>query len=414
MISAKTPFLVREKFFTFLLLISILCMGPFYFNILVPELKIIAAFSVLVMVSLLLTIKSIKYNEMIVNIILIEMASLLVLSSIHQDFSYFKTVFSSHVYLLLVYIFIKTFLNSEKVIRLFLILVVIMSMLSFFTFLLIFFGVHLPFTEDIANDGRVLYNFYTTFTVAYYPNVNIMRPGGYFDEPGMMAFILVLALILNDLTIQNKLFKVIFIITGLSTLSIAFMIIVTIYLIISSSFFSKIKYLFLFFFIIVVMNIFFHNTYMFKVLTHYTIDRILTPSNGAGLSEGDNRTPELLKSLSILENNPNKLLFGLGYTNVKDKYKNTLSSNPMAPILTNGLFGLVLFLHFFVIIIFPIKGAMINYKINKEHVAISIALLLLLLQRPSPFGIFTMLLSLFVVENLYKKIKYGVRYENSN
>lgn len=405
----------KTIFYYTILLFSIIFMGPFYFNILMPELKLIPIICASIIIFLFMYKEKIIYDKFILNILAIEVFCFLLLTFVHEDITYLQTAFNSHLYLIFIYLFIKNFFDKNEVLYFIFSIISIMSIFSVIAFSLIIVGVNLPFVETLSYDERPLYNFFITFSVAYYQDLSLLRPAGFFDEPGMLAFVLFISIILNDLTLKNKFFRFVFIVAGFCTLSLAFILIYSFYFFTNLGFIKKIKYVFLIFISIFILFILFQDSYVFEVVNHHTIGRLAFYENSEGFFHGDNRTPEVLKSFDLLLSEPSKFIFGFGYQEIINRYGYTLSSNFIAPILYNGILGYVLFLHYLVIVFKPFKRVMLNFKINKQEFIIALSLLLLIIQRPIPFGILTMLLIIFIIESLYNKNNIGVKVnENSN
>jgi hypothetical protein len=62
----------------------------------------------------------------------------------------------------------------------------------------------------------------------------IFRPGGVFTEPGMLSTFLIFSIFLNHVTKKRKYLNILFIITGLSSLSLLFILFIPFYLLVTS------------------------------------------------------------------------------------------------------------------------------------------------------------------------------------
>ena len=101
----------------------------------------------------------------------------------------------------------------------------IIIILSIFLFFLLLGGVLLPFIE-FAPDGRPHYFFYigATNSITHFGSSFFIRTAGFTDEPGRLALMLSFLLVLNEFTFRKNVYRVILILAGFFTFSVAFII----------------------------------------------------------------------------------------------------------------------------------------------------------------------------------------------
>lgn len=107
--------------------------------------------------------------------------------------------------------------------------IALQAMLAVVGFILVFVGILGPLIEFPNIDGRPIFYFGCTFSNAVYGN--IIRPSGFFDEPGALAFWGIYVLVINKIFIGNKRLEFILIASLVFTLSLAYYIQLIIYLV---------------------------------------------------------------------------------------------------------------------------------------------------------------------------------------
>lgn len=140
----------------------------------------------------------------------------------HNDSSYLTRI----VLMLVVYMALLYAYNSCKGLLLFLKLfnglIIIMAIGGTLCFFLVLFEVVTPVFDFSNVDGRTAYCFGLTCTNTYVGN--LIRYGGYFDEPGAMANWGMFALLFNKLFIKNQKYENALVICLFFTLSLAYYI----------------------------------------------------------------------------------------------------------------------------------------------------------------------------------------------
>jgi len=155
---------------------------------------------------------------------------------IHKDGSYLTRI----VFIIASYIFISSLdriVGLKEIIRLNNGWMALQSCFGAIAFVLLFIGIIHPLAEYTLVDGRPFYFFGITCSNAVYGN--IMRPAGFFDEPGALACWGIYALVFNKLFVDNKRVEYVLIVTLLFTLSLAYYVQLLLYLLLFYS--NKLK-----------------------------------------------------------------------------------------------------------------------------------------------------------------------------
>lgn len=105
----------------------------------------------------------------------------------------------------------------------------IQGALGCLAFFLLFMGLISPIAEYHFNSSR--YELCYLLTCSNSVQDNFMRVGGYFDEPGALAYWGVFALVINKLTYNNKLIEYVLLFSLLFTFSAAYFVLLPIYII---------------------------------------------------------------------------------------------------------------------------------------------------------------------------------------
>lgn len=227
---------IWNRYVTGIVFIAMLFSVPYVFRQILPlpSEKII-----LVVIFLLLLIPffikgKFKFPPLSFNVcIIVQICCWLIYYFIHDDSSYITRIF----YVVLTFLIVTALASFSRVddfIRKNNILITAQALLGLLALLLVFSGLLSPIFSFENVDGRNAYCYGLTCTNALFGN--IIRPAGYFDEPGALAFWGVYALVLNYLYIKNGKIELALIIGLLSTLSMAYYIQLLLYLV-----FYKIK-----------------------------------------------------------------------------------------------------------------------------------------------------------------------------
>lgn len=147
---------------------------------------------------------------------------------LHNDSSYLTRSFIIILVALILLLLEKTN-NINRFLNIWMYMICLFSVGALLTFILYLAGMISPLviTENI--DGRILYCF--GITCSNFLAGNVIRPAGYFDEPGALAYWGIFALIFNKLFIKNSRVEIITIVCLFSTLSAAYFVQIALYFI---------------------------------------------------------------------------------------------------------------------------------------------------------------------------------------
>jgi hypothetical protein len=194
------------------------------------------------------------------------------------------------------------------------------------------------FLPDRAEEGRMLYNYFLTFT-----NGDVssdMRYAGFFDEPGSMAYWGLYALIINKLFIKEKWIEIPLILCLLLTFSMGFYIQILVYLLvfnISKRNFGKGLIVIALFAIVIYSLSLTKNTELDGVynMTYGRLENMLANGSGSSLYV-ENRADATDVALREFQNNP---LFGT------ENRELNLGNNVYEPLALYGIIGSLFILY---------------------------------------------------------------------
>jgi|GEM_PF-2829472 len=353
--------------------------------------KIIMGIGMLLLViPIFLNLKKIQLSSNIAYIFLIQVILSIIYLIIHKDDGYLNFCFQI-IFPFIIYLYINSFLKNREFQSSLLTVMATMGVLSILTFLLCLI-ITLPFYATFENpDGRTAYNFIISFTNVVFDIgfVRIIRPAGFFDEPGTLAFYLIATLLINDLTFNNKVVRIIFIVAGVFTLSLAFYLIMLFYTIlyldrrlIKRGFFMGV-------FIISAFLILYSKLAIEQqeIINSYTIGRLqdlVSPDASEDYFKADNRTDLIDNSIEAIKDSP-LIGQGISYASKEGgKFNGTfMGANLLGIFGVHGIIGGLIFsLHvFYYIIICFRKRNWLNVPQKSCLVYI-----LLILQRPDFIG----------------------------
>ncbi len=229
-----------------------------------------------------------------------------------------------------------------------------MSILGTITLLLGLFKNIQPYSKSLLIGHRDIYNYILSFSssISNFESFSIIRSAGYFDEPGTMATYVLLAIILNKIYDYSKNIEKVLVITGFSTLSMAYFVIILVY--IFGILILKKKYLriiLLLLFISLLQMI----TYTYKDKLNFihgfyelTFQRFELSLDSDQLLKGNNRSENFKNAYTAFLSAP---IFGYGmnaHTNEKVEYFGKLCCNPLHPLATEGIVGSLIFFSIFI------------------------------------------------------------------
>lgn len=351
-----------------------------------------------------------RIDSNILAIILIQILFSAVWLILHDSSGYINLM-SQYFVALIIYCSIVS-IGFERFLTSFKKILVVMGICSLFVFLLGIF-INLPYYDEFKNpDGRSNFNFIISFSNTVYDigSVRMIRPSGFFDEPGTLAFYLIILLIINELYFRSNLLKYLIILCGSATLSVAFYIIIVIYFIMSIKAWFNVKAI-IAFVIILMLGLYFTSklsTEQGDVLKRFTIDRVTSlfqeKGSGSGYNQGNNRAKLIDNAILAVETKP---LIGLGLSYSEDPtsvlYGEFMGANIVGIIGIHGLIGGVMFsLHLLYLVYVCFKHAPNRLDDPKKML---ILYLIMIFQRPDYIGGILTYISvislIFTVQNYY-------------
>ncbi len=359
---------------------------------------------VIFIVCLMLKLTKFRFHDLAV-VIMGQIFLYLVLAYYHQD-SLYLTVVIQLTGILITFLFIINFTNVEQLSRFIIRLFVVIAICSALVFLLGFTGLIKPYSQLQNPDGSTLYNYIITFSnsVIFHNERQIIRSAGFFDEPGTLGFLIVHVLVLNRISINNRIYEIVLIVCGFSTLSVAFFISICIYLLFCL-FSGKPGVLLLATLLLAGACLLIYSATPHELsedLSRITYQRLLPTESR--IIEADGRSELILEGLQINDSN---VLFGQGMSATKSTTYNQASI--AGPYVQSGIFGLLAM--FLPHLYFLIRMLVMNARLL--HFALLAILLLNYLQRPFVVSLFTMTLILLIflaIENSNFSRKSAIRH----
>lgn len=183
---------------------------------------------------------------------------------------------------------------------------VLQVLLGSIGFILVLFGLLEPVFQFIEMDGRpgYFYGFFTTNAVFS----GMARNAGFFDEPGALANWGLYSLVINKLFLKNRRIEILLILGLISTLSMAYFILIALYALL---FYRKQrKKLFL---TVIVLLITVTVISSISDVLYQSVFGRFEINQETGLLKGDNRTVLFLRTWSVFSSSP---WVGVGATNL--------------------------------------------------------------------------------------------------
>ena len=328
----------------------------FYMMGILPDYKInyIACFVVLLLICI--SQKALKPHKTIFMLILVQCLTWAIYSVIHLDTAYFTRIF----YLMIVYLLLSLVYKRRETINyieLFNGWCLLQALLGTIGVLLVLLNILQPISTFIEMDGNLGYNFGLFTTKTYFGG--LVRNGGFFDEPGALAFWGVIALLMNKVFIGNRKIENLLLIGLISTFSMAYFIQVAMYFMLFNRG-TKIKTT------IVSVGLFSLLLYFFvsfnEDLNEAILGRFLFDSS-TGQFEGDNRSDLAEVSFHYFKQAP---LFGNGATGmitISERIGEFVGSNPFTLLAVDGIIGYgIALLPFFVVLLKKSRNKYILYS----------------------------------------------------
>ena len=282
-------------------------------------------------------------------------------SLIHQDSSYIvRIILLVETYLAILLLFKKNVVFRFA--NIFNWSLAIQGVLGVIAFLLLFEGLISPIAEYYFNDTR--YEFCYLLTCSNTVIGNFMRVGGYFDEPGALAFWGVFALVINKITYNNKFVEFSLLFALLFTFSAAYFIILPIYVILF--YYKNIKMFFLV--LLIAIPILYATWNLFSSsydVALYTTERF----QGGTIQSTRFQQQEIAKHLFF-----QSPIIGNGAREIVDNHRDA-EENPFEILAKDGIIGF-----FFTYI--PIIFIFFRYRHDKHSLFGALLLSIDYLQRP--------------------------------
>ena len=331
-----------------LLIIALLALGslyPFVHNyIIFGQLKTFASLFFLFLWILIVLQKSkiIYFPSRPFNtIILVQLLFLAFVGVIFEEVSYFSTLFT----LLVSWIFVTLFINTFSVkyfIDKFVKINIAMAILCIVGTILFGFGIFKLIGIYTYQGEFYIYNYIFFFIKRTNELTYQVRPGGYYDEPGSFALIVMYLLLLNRKYFHNKKYEYALLILPIITTSLAhiFTILFFVFLFYINKKNTKALIITSFFLISVIFVFsteYANDNASIRYFKMRTYDRFIgfingedDPSRDGGLEIG----PEIFE----------KYPFGLARENVQVKYPNFVNETFWGPIIYYGILGIPFYL----------------------------------------------------------------------
>ncbi len=260
-----------------------------------------------------------------------------------------------------------------------------------------------PLFEIAISDGKPNYFFYTTFSTVRWGNV--IRPSGFFDEPGAFSFMICAVSALRHLRGRDTRVTWLMLGMGFVTLSLAHLVYVLIHAMAERLSFRNVVGI-----VATLLPIMLLAGYLggFEILEKRLLSRATITESGELV--GDNRSFRMVNAAEHLSAHPKSILFGADPScrfdpeKCKEKF-DQMGENPLSPLVQQGIFiSWPYYLTLAILFISPVFG--------RKYI-VSFAFGALLLQRPYMVGIGYSLIGLLVVATTIEGIvanRYGGRF----
>lgn len=260
------------------------------------------------------------------------------------------------------------------------------GVIIFFTHL--FIGVNPLFYVDYSETGTSYFLWLTTSNVYYnFENIRILRYSGFFDEPGAFGLYALFAILLNKVYFNDKKIELWLIILTIFTLSLAFFIIITIFILL---FYLNKRYIKYFVTSFVVAAIFL--TYLSTItdneskakIFEFTVDRFKVDN---GKFAGDNR--------SHLVNNDKKYFYNFPLLGAGPTFNEERGSNLYAIFAKYGIIGATFF---YALLLYMLYLVIKSSRINRmDYFKIILLILLNLFHRPELSSVLALLVFISII-----------------
>jgi hypothetical protein len=248
---------------------------------------------------------------------------------------------------------------------------------------------------------RPYYDFGLTYTNIFYQvgDVKLIRVAGFYDEPGTFAFYMTFSLLMARIFGMARWKEVLLIIFGLTSISMAFIVVTFLWLLFSLNK-QTLKYVLLIVALVAVALGRLDPDIRDRAY-HVTVDRFSIAKSGGRLLKGDSRTPIMKDNFRAFVDAP-IIGHGLHYEEyVGNQYRSSFIVNPMAPFATHGVLGASLVnLHVIVLVIVLLGSKRLR---GREKVLLFLVLIATLAQRPITINGFGYILFIVMIYELMRQ-----------
>jgi hypothetical protein len=247
---------------------------------------------------------------------------------------------------------------------------------------------------------RPYFDFGLTYTNIFYQigDVKLIRVAGFYDEPGTFAFYMTFSLLIARVFCMPRWKELLLIIFGLTSISMAFIVVLMIWLAFSVNK-KSLKYLILIVGLLTVAVGRLDPDVRDRAY-HVTVDRFSIAKSGGRLLKGDSRTPIMKDNFRAFVDAP-VIGHGLHYEEyVGNHYRWSFIVNPVAPFATHGVLGAMLVnLHVIVLVIVLLRSSRLR---RREKGLLTLILFAILAQRPVTINGFGYILFVIMIYELIR------------
>lgn len=393
-----------------LLWISITSVSPFvFFGIPGHPYKILTLLCMFLMFLQLTAHPKVNIDKTIIFILALQGNFFLFMLMYHQDIAYLR-LFLQILSIIIIYIFIQTYLNIEKLAKSILIVMSAMGIGGFIIFLLAAINIVRPISVFLrpGTTYENIYNYIITFTNSVHIlgdvtahqifDPQIIRVAGYFGEPSEMVLFIVSALSINKLLHDNRKFEIALLFTGIFTFSVGFYILSTLYFILFYFNRKNLK-IFIAIFLIIILASFtlFHlkdTNDIFSLINKLTLERLSISSTEGRFIEGDSRSGAFISGFSYFKEAP---FLGFGETFGREGRRFVVSTI-MSIFIFNGFFGVFfVFLHVIYFFMMPFIFKMRNMPFDFIQVKVAFLLVLNYVVTPIVLSLFPYIIIIILI-----------------
>ena len=293
--------------------------------------------------------------------------------------------------LIIIFLILKD-IDKKKIYNIFSWIFVLSLVPSIIIFICILLGIDLDWTRmDPIYTGKLATGFYykqyfgAIFLGKDYST--IFRMCGMYDEPGVVGTISALLLVGDNFNLKRNLKNILLLIAGILSLSLAFIVIIVLYILLKKRFYKK-AFIFLIIMFIALNNISTEN----ELIKRYIIDRLAIEDNWIVGSKRTTSSFDYGFQKFIQEGSVTHLIFGMG-NNAHIENRMLGGSSYKNIIYNYGFFG------FGFLIIWLILFSLSIIK-SKEGIILLILFILSIYQRPLIFTLYYMIILFGGLANL--------------